>query len=644
MYRSVLSLFVLLSIVLPAKGQFRAIQSSAGGAASSPSYSTRATIGEPVEGLAVISNQDTLITGFYLVIMEGGGEGDNQGPRIFFVEIGNEAITPLSEVPPDALVQPENVAIPVATQITDVGSGVDQATLFYRRGGTASFTQQVMNLSDNRYTGTIEAAMVDSTGLEYYIVANDNLNNISRNPSSGTHDIQVRIDSPGLQRSFAGDTLQTGYRLIAVPMDLANKASSNVLSDLGTYDNRFWRLWELKEDYAEFSGDEQYNELRNGTAFNPGDAFWLISRQDWTFQTGQATSLQTSEPFTKTLHAGWNFISNPFSFPIPLQNISLSSSTTPDPKRYLRGWASASTLNPFVGYAIDAGVDDNVILTIDPNLGGVGGKQSGEPVTEINSFTWGIRIMAESPSASDRDNYIAVSNEASTGWDLLDRPEPPVIGDYVSVSFPHSDWGKIHKRYEADVRPTPAYGDQWQFDVTTGSPQVVQLSFEGIDEVPPQFSIQLIDEVTKTTLDLREHHTYTVRTAEAGQVYPLSVSIGESGYIDEQVESKNLLPDTPTLDQNYPNPFNPTTSIRYGLKSPSIVTLEVYNSLGQVVSTLVNSVSKDAGYHVATWDALADDGSAVSSGLYLYRLSVTPDGGSSAAQPSVLTRKMMLIK
>ena len=640
MYRSVLLILALLYMAHPAQGQFRAIQSSAGGVASSGSYTTRATIGEPVEGLALISNQDTLITGFYLVIDMGGGGVDNQGPRILFVEIGDQAVTPLSETPPPELVQLQNNDIPIATQITDIGSGVEQASLFFRRGGMPSFIERPLNLSAGNYTGTIEATLVDSTGLEYYIVATDSLSNSSRNPLIGTHDIRVQIEGTGLQRSFSGDSTLTGYRLIAAPMELTNSASNSVLSLGPTYDDRLWRFWRLKDNYEEFSGEEQYQELRTGTSFNPGDAFWLISREDWTIQTGQATSLAISDPFTKTLNAGWNFVSNPFSFSIPLQNISLSSGATPDPKQYRRGWQTANSLNSFSGYAIDAGENDNVVLTIDPNLGGTGGKQSNEPVAQIQSFNWAIRILAESDIATDHNNYIAVSNEASTGWDILDRPEPPVIGDFVSVSFPHADWGKIHRRYETDVRPIPAYGDQWEFDVITGTPQVVQLSFEGINDVPSQFSIQLIDEVNKTTLDLRRHTVHTLRTNEAGQVYPLSIHIGESGYIEEQVESKNLLPNTPTLDQNYPNPFNPTTSIRYGLTHTSMVTLEVYNSLGQVVSTLVNGVSKDAGYHVATWDALSDDGSAVSSGLYLYRLSVTSEDGQSFE----LTRKMMLIK
>lgn len=84
-----------------------------------------------------------------------------------------------------------------------------------------------------------------------------------------------------------------------------------------------------------------------------------------------------------------------------------------------------------------------------------------------------------------------------------------------------------------------------------------------------------------------------------------------------------------TLQQNYPNPFNPITQIRYGIPKASKVQLEVFNTLGQNVSTLVNE-RKAAGWHTAVFDA-----SGLSSGFYIYRIK---------AQDFVSTKKLMLIK
>jgi len=79
--------------------------------------------------------------------------------------------------------------------------------------------------------------------------------------------------------------------------------------------------------------------------------------------------------------------------------------------------------------------------------------------------------------------------------------------------------------------------------------------------------------------------------------------------------SGNLVTDF-KLAQNYPNPFNPSTTIKFNLPRTTEVTLEVFNNLGQRVSTLVNG-RLNAGDHEVEFE-----GSNLSSGIYFYRLTV----------------------
>ena len=83
------------------------------------------------------------------------------------------------------------------------------------------------------------------------------------------------------------------------------------------------------------------------------------------------------------------------------------------------------------------------------------------------------------------------------------------------------------------------------------------------------------------------------------------------------------------LTQNYPNPFNPSTTIRYVMPHTSLVTLTVYNTLGQQVAQLVNE-EQQVGYHEAVFR-----GDGLSSGVYFYRLKA---GGF------VQTRKLLLLR
>lgn len=88
------------------------------------------------------------------------------------------------------------------------------------------------------------------------------------------------------------------------------------------------------------------------------------------------------------------------------------------------------------------------------------------------------------------------------------------------------------------------------------------------------------------------------------------------------------------LMQNYPNPFNPTTVIKYQVGAIGQVDLQVYNSIGQKVKTLVSGV-KPAGSFESSWNGTNELGQQVSSGIYFYRLK-------SGSQQ--LVKKMILMR
>lgn len=100
--------------------------------------------------------------------------------------------------------------------------------------------------------------------------------------------------------------------------------------------------------------------------------------------------------------------------------------------------------------------------------------------------------------------------------------------------------------------------------------------------------------------------------------------------------SDRQIPAEYTLLQNYPNPFNPSTVIRYGLPSGSIVKLEIYNSLGQKITTLVEG-ELEAGYHETEWYA-----GRVTSGVYFYRFEAVSTDNSS--EHFVKIKSMVVLK
>jgi endo-1,4-beta-xylanase len=94
-------------------------------------------------------------------------------------------------------------------------------------------------------------------------------------------------------------------------------------------------------------------------------------------------------------------------------------------------------------------------------------------------------------------------------------------------------------------------------------------------------------------------------------------------------ETSSKLPSSYKLKQNFPNPFNPTTNIQYDIPKTSKVTLKIYDVLGRIVQTLVNTEQKAGNYSV-TFNA-----QNLSSGVYFYRLE---------AGNYVSAKKLILIK
>lgn len=83
------------------------------------------------------------------------------------------------------------------------------------------------------------------------------------------------------------------------------------------------------------------------------------------------------------------------------------------------------------------------------------------------------------------------------------------------------------------------------------------------------------------------------------------------------------------LSQNYPNPFNPSTVINYSIAEAGMVSLKIYNVLGQEVMSLVNT-NQNVGQYQVKFDA-----SQLSTGLYIYRIQ---------SGNFVDSKKMMLLK
>jgi hypothetical protein len=159
------------------------------------------------------------------------------------------------------------------------------------------------------------------------------------------------------------------------------------------------------------------------------------------------------------------------------------------------------------------------------------------------------------------------------------------------------------------------YEQSWKMDF---------LTYTGDVSNPMSGADKQWEKIGKDTWDGHQMFFATPLTVEQmsklGMVSPTSVRENPSGQVPSRFE----------LGQNYPNPFNPSTKIDFQLPEASVVSLKVYNSLGEVVLTEIDGKTMNAGSYTVTVNA-----ASLPSGVYLYRI----------ATPSFTqTRKMVLLK
>ena len=101
------------------------------------------------------------------------------------------------------------------------------------------------------------------------------------------------------------------------------------------------------------------------------------------------------------------------------------------------------------------------------------------------------------------------------------------------------------------------------------------------------------------------------------------------------VDDNGSIPNQFALHQNYPNPFNPSTQISFDIpEGGEYIMLNIYNILGQNVSTLVNGVM-NPGRYTMDWNATDEIGNPVASGIYFYELR---------SESFTARKKMLLIR
>ena len=552
-----------------------------------------------------------------------------------------DATPPVITHVPQILVN-EDQPIIISSVVND-NNRIQQARLYYRKGGERTYRSTPINsLDDTTFQAVIPKHEVGSRGVDYFLMATDGLS-VSNSPSANweafPHHIQVRVignNNQGLVNDSPqpGGSEQNAFRMISIPIIIDNPKPDAVLEDdLGPYDRKKWRLFH----YNTQSG--AYDEFPGTGEFSPGKAFWLIVKDaDKIIDSGIGASVPSDMPFVIFLQRGWNDIANPFNFTIDWNKIAVSSGNIQDimgPYTYENRWQIPSEvvkILPWQGYSVYTEYDD-LSLIIPPIESSPGLNKNLE-----NSFSdvqWQLILEATCQQAQDAANIIGCSEEASAEWDKRDYLEPPAIGSYVSLLFPHDKWDRFPGCYTTDFRPGFNIGETWDFKIKTNiEHSEVKLRILNSQAIPSSYKVMVYDIAGYQKINISDTTLYSFKSHRNVSVRSFKLVIGIPEFISEVEGEIPLAPSKFYLAQNYPNPFNLGTQVQYQLTQTTRVNLKIFNVLGQEIKTLVYE-EQETGYYKIQWNGRDNFNRDVGTGIYILRMK---------AGDFVQTQKMILTK
>jgi hypothetical protein len=144
----------------------------------------------------------------------------------------------------------------------------------------------------------------------------------------------------------------------------------------------------------------------------------------------------------------------------------------------------------------------------------------------------------------------------------------------------------------------------------------------------------MIEDDLRPTVD--ERYLYVDGSVEPGNTYYYRLESKLSdGEVRELHRNSASIPARDIfVSQNFPNPFNPNTSISLYLPERTKLQLEIFDVTGRFVKRIASGVYA-SGPHRVSWNGTDAKGNAVSSGVYIYRLT---------AGKRAISKKMILLR
>ena len=462
--------------------------------------------------------------------------------------------------------------------------------------------------------------------------------------SSGDHEVWVQVDTSDFvsetdedNNIYGSHTIAVSerrhenesfslpaekWKMISIPFTLDDPSPNAVLvDDLGEQNDTVWKLYRWNTANGSY---DKYLYVGN---FSPGKAFWIISKDVKTVDTGPGTDVTRQSDFVISLPSGWSQIGNPFPFSVSWNEVRVRRNAEVvsileaqakgwvrdkiwywDGQSYLVYQAPLGTIDPYEGYWAKALFDCELLLPPDEAQGA---KVSGQTVKAKEEF---LQLKAKVGELEDNYNFLGFSEAAKDSYDRLDVEEPPPISSYISLFFPHPEWGKNKGDYTQDIRAgisQTGLKQVWDFQVKTDQiNQKIIVEWENTSAFPEDIHLYLTDSFWNVLANMREKCFYRFTSTSSLESFKI-------------IATSEALPLPEDLDLNkvysYPNPaYGKGIRFHFHLVSSAKVTIKIYSISGELVKTLINEKACVAGAYEEFWKEHNDRGEKLARGVYIY--------------------------
>jgi hypothetical protein len=379
-----------------------------------------------------------------------------------------------------------------------------------------------------------------------------------------------------------------------------------------------------------------------------------------------ANSLNPTSSFRIPLHEGWNMIGDPYPFSVPFNSTEIETSggshipvaqaadqnlILPHIYRLVSGDYQFATLpdgslNAWEGHWIfvipkdPANLNAATVLSLIVNPT-PGTSATGRAAIRPSLITtgraagpgsWKLQLQAHVADKNDDNNYVGMSGAATDGIDRTKVPKPPKVDRTVSLAIVRPETPSTV--YAQDLRSLGG-NKQWNVSVTTDRPNAnVTIEWPNARSLPKNYSLILTDQVTGTSLDVRNTSSYQFNSGPTAGTRSFSLVARPTAGVAGHPMFTNIVVNPGRSGGRAQNVYN----IEYNLSTSANVSVSIMTPGGHAVAQIVTR-AVTAGDNAMTWNGLDNAGRPVPAGSYVLQFqAATTDGQTTRViRPLILT-------